>query len=466
MTILSAPTQVGLSICRAAIFSALVTAAAAAQTHAQCDCVGALPESCKVLKASYPAIFVGTVLETQPKFRFRVSEKIKGVTTDTFELDHVPCRGIEFQLGKQYLVFAEPLTLSDGTVLMYAYECGHTTEVKYAQAILEQLHAEKNGQRNASLYGMLWRTACCYGPTGDAYDRPLPGVTIKLQSDRKSFEATTDELGTYHFGRLPADSYDISVTGLPPGLTLSRPFGQSYNTVNLSLDFPAHTCFEHDLSAVPSASISGLVSDPDGVPLKFARVYLQRVDEPVSTAKGSADQGNGQPFTFDSVTPGDYVLVFNPMDSPDPAAPFHRTFYPSAPDFEHAMVIYLQEGQQFSNADIHLTSRLPPSRKFVLRVEWNGRNPNDFSPVAITLQSTKSDSPYVEEVSNRFYSVSIFLDATYTFQAKANCKDSRGKVESDPVTIDGSNASLAYASLPLHGDTCAPQLPHPDPLSQ
>ena len=422
-----------------------------------------------MLKDSSPAIFVGTVLETQPRFRFRVSEKIKGVTTDTIELDHVPCTGIEFQLGKQYLVFAEPLTLADGIVLMYAHGCGHTTELKYAQAILEQLRAEKNGRRNASLYGMLWRTACCLGLSHDAYDRPLAGVTIRLQSDRKSFAATTDERGAYHFDRLPADSYDISASSLPPGLSLSLPFSQSYNVVHLSLDLLAHTCFDHDLSAVPTASISGLVTGPDGIAPKFASVYLQRVDQPVSKATGSADQVNGEPFTFESVTPGDYVLVYNPTDSPDPDAPFHRTFYPAAPDF----VIHLQEGQRFSNADIHLgqqfpdvevhpPSRFPPSRKSILRVEWTGRNPSDFSPVVVTVQSTKSDSPYVEEVSYRFYSVSIFLDARTPHTPFRPKQTARTVVGMRKVTLSPSMAPTPH--LPTYrsrstSDTCAPQWP-------
>jgi len=86
-------------------------------TQGQCaDCVGTFPESCKLLKAPH-IVFVGTVLETEPKYRFWVSEKLKGVTTKFFELDQVPC-GVRFAVGKQYLVFADSQRLYGGAKIL------------------------------------------------------------------------------------------------------------------------------------------------------------------------------------------------------------------------------------------------------------------------------------------------------------------------------------------------------------
>jgi len=66
-----------------------------------------------------------------------------------------------------------------------------------------------------------------------------------------------------------------------------------------------------------------------------------------------------KPFEFYHLPAGDYVLVFNRQNREEPDAPFRRTFFPDAPDRESAVVIHLAEGQQISNADIHVLAASP-----------------------------------------------------------------------------------------------------------
>jgi hypothetical protein len=67
-----------------------------------------------VLLKEARAVFVGSILEEPPKYRFRVDENIKGVKGDSFEVEAVPF-GAHFEVGKQYLVFLDyVLPLDDG----------------------------------------------------------------------------------------------------------------------------------------------------------------------------------------------------------------------------------------------------------------------------------------------------------------------------------------------------------------
>ena len=176
---------------------ALVLLALGATCTVAQDCVPA-PGPSSLLKDSQ-TVFVGTVTgENNGTYRFHITEAFKGVAGDTFEVEPVPDMGFaDFETGKQYLVFAYTFALKDGTKYHLARGCGLTREIKYAQAALEQLRAEKNGARVASVYGMLLRTFPETLRWDGSFERGLPGVAIHLQSGSKSYEVRTDEYGVY-----------------------------------------------------------------------------------------------------------------------------------------------------------------------------------------------------------------------------------------------------------------------------
>jgi hypothetical protein len=198
-----------------------------------------VPGPCTLLN-HVRAVFVGTVTEERPQgqYRFRVDEKFKGVKGDYFDVEWRP-KGVNFQVGKQYLVFVVVWPFDDGKHLVAA-PWGQTRELKYAQAVLEQLRAEKNGKRNASVYGTLLQAP---DPLADDDNvRPLAGVAVRLQSKEKSFETTTDERGAYAFERLPGATYRFSAD-LSPNLQLElvKPF-----------ELPRGTCYQNDITIVPA----------------------------------------------------------------------------------------------------------------------------------------------------------------------------------------------------------------------
>jgi hypothetical protein len=101
----------------------------------------AIPCSCTLLKDTR-AVFVGSRTEETPRYRFHVDEKIKGVTSDYFDLEPYPISG-HFEIGKEYLAFADVVPLEDGEHFFATQECGPTANLKYAHAVLQQVRAEK-----------------------------------------------------------------------------------------------------------------------------------------------------------------------------------------------------------------------------------------------------------------------------------------------------------------------------------
>jgi hypothetical protein len=163
------------------------------------------------------AIFVGTLIEGEghsSRHRFRVTEVFKGVKGNYIDLEE-SIWGPDFKLGAQYLVFASPCWWegAGGKSLTTYGPCCPTRSLDVRLADVEQLRAEKNRQRMASVYGMLWDRS-----RREGY-RPLTGVIVRLQSPSETFEAKTDDRGVYSFRWLPPGRYQLSAD-LPAGLAV------------------------------------------------------------------------------------------------------------------------------------------------------------------------------------------------------------------------------------------------------
>lgn len=210
------------------------------------------------------AIFAGTVTQhLDSGTRFRITEAFKGVKgeyVDVAEFEN------HFEDGEQYLVFANRCDVPGERRCLYTSLCSDTRLLKYAQAVVEQLRAEKSGRRVASLYGMLWRSSAY-----EDYARPLANVTVKLLDGKKSFETRTDERGVYAFQRLPKGTYAVSAD-LPPNLALGR---WILKDPVPPLDLPQRSSFQYDIYAFPTGRISGKVIGADGQPLRSTSAAVQ-----------------------------------------------------------------------------------------------------------------------------------------------------------------------------------------------
>jgi len=188
------------------------------------------------------AVFIGTVMEESPKwhYHFRVEERFKGAKEQYFDVEGIPGPMFvdKFKVGELYLVFAAewPAGSKDERVVVAQWP---TRELKYAHALIDQLRAEKNGKRNASLYGTLLQTLGTHG--SDVEVRPVVGAVVRAQAKGKPFETRTDERGVYAFERLPGGTFRLS-TDLPPHLKLS--LSERLD----DLELPRHSCYEYDIN--------------------------------------------------------------------------------------------------------------------------------------------------------------------------------------------------------------------------
>jgi hypothetical protein len=425
--------------------------AQASLAHAQ-DCAPPSPGPRSLFKYS-EVIFAGTLEnETADAYEFRVAEAFKGTIAPNFDLLRVgPPLSKSLEKGEQYLVFASSISLDDGRHY-FAPGCGFTERLKYAQAIVKQLRAEKNGRRVASVYGMLRQTTDYISSYWDeTFDRPLPGITIKLKSNQKIFQAKTDENGVFTFDNLPPGRYEPSAD-LPPGLILG---GEFFEDPPAAFELPRRSSFDFELTALSTGLIRGHVVGPDGKPLRDTSVELYRPDDFSLEKNGVlAHQNDSKPFEIRHLPPGDYILVFNRRNNASPDDPFARTFYPNAADVQGTQAIHVASGQQISGTDIHV-SNPTSTRPITVTIRWGSLNPTSYDSPIVIVETSAGGTPYPYKLGPDTFSLNLFETARYTIHGQTFCKNLReGEVVTESVTIDGGDSSISSATLTFARQGC------------
>lgn len=416
-------------------------------TRAQ-DCAPPAPGPRSLLKTA-EVIFAGTLETANPNYVFRVTETFKGKAQHRFELLGW---GKPLESGVAYLVFADTIALDDGKHY-YTGVCSPTERLDSAQAMVKQLRAEMHGRRVASVYGMLWQRTDYISAFWDpSLEHPLPGIVVKLQSNKETFQATTDQDGVYAFGELPPGKYQASAD-LPPGLVLADTV---FEDPIPPFELPRRSSYDYELSALPTGRIRGYVVGPDRKPLQSTFVDLYRAGQFAPEKDGVfATQTDGKPFEFIHLPPGDYVLVFDPQNLPSPDAPFARTFYPDAADAQNATSIHLSNGQQILDSDIHVKNPIP-TRRITVQLRWGDNRSADFYRPQLLVAPSGIGSPYPFEVGLDTYTLNLFLDKRYTIQAEAICQmPAKGKVETNAVTVEGRDISTSEVTLTFSGANCS-----------
>jgi len=331
--------------------------------------------------------------------------------------------------------------------------------LRYARALLEQVRAERTGKRDASVYGMLWRTLEP-GLWREDFERPLPNVVVKLQSKGKSFKTTTDEHGVYAFEHLPKGTYQTSAE-LPPNLQVGQ-------TILMGpvppFELPRGMCYENDIDALPTGRIAGTVIGPDGKPVHVASVGLYRADQHrEGEPQMQGYQGPHGPhdeewksFEFDRLAAGDYILVFNYSDQVERDTPFHRTFYPRSSKVQDAQTIHLSDGQQITNADIHV-GNAAAVREITVRIAWSGREPTAWVPVSIVAQGPGTQTWLAKPQRDPFtYTLALWQGVRYSIQATTPCRTAGSReAKTNTVAADGGDSSISEIILTFDKEWCS-----------
>ncbi|MGH9747674.1 MAG: hypothetical protein ACRD59_16385 [Candidatus Acidiferrales bacterium] len=440
-----------------------------------CACSKAPPGMCPGLQKDDVA-FLGTVTSAETlsdanvapatvvvRYHFRINERFAGDDTaevDVFSGGEDGDCAFRFKDGEQYIVF--PNRAEDGR--LFATICNGTRLAAEGRALIPQLRAMRNGDRVASVFGVLRRSNPPMLAPPDDPDDPLPNIKLKLRSKDDRFATSTAGNGVYTFYDVHAGQYQFTAN-LPVRMELTQ---KTLNGPLPTFKIPNGACYEYNVDALPTGRIHGSVRGPDGNPLPNASVELYRAGAYEDSRPGLwGFQGPKGDFEFDHVGPGDYILVFNRMNRKDPNSPFRRSFYPDAPDPASATPIVLKDGQQLLKADVRLKEEDGyPTRQLRVKLKWkDGRPPGE---VYVTAKTEDGENPAARKIEEGIYAFTLLESAKYTISAWEDLDPSRrnnrrgadeaceqpARLDSTAVVVDGADAEAKEITLTLAPPEC------------
>ena len=456
-------------------------ACAAAQA---CTCSDAPPGKCPGLQQG-DVVFLGTVTAIEEisngapdstgrpvdvvasrltRYHFKIDERFSGPdgTEQGSEIDIFSggddgdC-GYRFKQGQQYVVFTEQGT--EGR--LFATICNGTRPASEARALLPQLRAMRNGQRVASVFGILRRADPPFLAPPDDPEEPLANISLKLRSHDDRFETSSNAEGIYSFYDVHAGEYNFTAN-LPVRMELTQ---KSLVGGLPPFKIPNEACYEYDVDALPTGHMRGSVLDEAGKPLALASVELYRAGSYDDSRPGLwGFQGAKGTFDFDHVGPGEYVVVFNRTNRMDPNSPFPRTFYPGVLDAAEARSIKLKDGQQLLKVNIRVKNGYP-TRQLRVQLKWPGVRP--AGNVTVMAKADQGENPAVRKRPDGAYQFILLESASYTISAWEDLTPQRtapradadcvapDRIEAAPATVSGSDAETKQVTLAFASPVCS-----------
>jgi hypothetical protein len=410
---------------------------------------------------------VDIVASRLTRYHFRIDERFAPADApeSTAEIDVFAggddgdC-GYRFKSGQQYVVF----THSSADNRLFATICGGTRTAGEARALLPQLRAMRNGQRVASVFGVLRRSEPPFLALPDDPDEPLPNISLRLRSHDDRFETSSDSDGVYSFYDVHAGTYSFTAR-LPVRMELTR---KSLTGGLPPFKIPNGACYEYDVDALPTGHIRGTVLGPGGKPLPLASVELYRAGTYSDSRPGLwGFQGAEGVFDLDHVGRGDYILVFNRQNLMDPNAPFPRAFYPGVADLSDARPIRIKDGQQLLKVNMQLKDGYP-THLLRVQVRWQGVRPP--GSVTVMAKADQGENPSAQKVGDGLYQFTLIDSANYMISAWQDVTPHRAapgrgeaectlpaRIAAAPVAVSASDADTKEITLTLINPPCGKQ---------
>jgi hypothetical protein len=296
-------------------------------------------------------IFIGEVIEggiqstredpwysESTHVRFRVLERFRGVKADTETLDMqvAPpfgmCSPNPYHLGKRYLVVPGELNgkLFDGI-------CFTGRDVDRAADLVQDVREYFAGSKPAKIEGQaaIGRSGLIDFLLYMGEARPAEGARIIAVQGRRTYSTTADARGRYKLLLPSGGKYTVRA---------EMPLHQAEDPVVIEIKDKGSAVIDFAFSI--NNTISGRVLDPEGHPVRSARVGLIDIDH--EQPKGAhpwlddAYMENHGLFEFKNVPMGRYLLVFNP-EGPQTGSefklPFESTYYPLVSSRADAKII-------------------------------------------------------------------------------------------------------------------------------
>lgn len=376
-------------------------------------------------------VFVGKpvelkIVEGQRLYRFETGEIFKGLNKREIEINNGPVDNMcdyGFTIGENYLIYAFG---NDEKKLYTGNFASRNESLINAQDQIYFLRELLKGKRESQIYGSVVRNDKNFNDI-DAKITPLQNIKIRVEGNKKSFEALTDANGIYHINKIPRGEYTIK-TVLPDVYEnyysseeniLVLKSGRVVTGENITL-FKELSKYERELEA--DYYSQGKISD--GGYTKFSILWNNRLKGkvfdleakelsakaklmPISKPFGDFSEESGFGFGdfFGGITPGKYYLVTE-INAPFSGKDKVRYFYPQTEKPEDAVVIDVKGNDKL---EFNLTIPLA-ERKLEGKVFWS-----DGTPIAGDVRIFLSNEQ--ESGENKFGA--DFLDGTGAFSLSA-----------------------------------------------
>lgn len=340
--------------------------------------------------------------------------------------------GFWFRRGETYLVYA----YGESQDKLYTNICTRTRLVAKAEEDLAFLRNLPRKGTGARIYGEV--AASVNDPDSRHVTlKPLTGITVKIEGERRTYDATTDAEGNYELTGLEPGKYKVRAV-LPDYYYHSDEYSVHEIEVN------DRGCARAGFFAQNDSRITGQVMGPEGRPVPKAMVELIRLERFDAASRMEADRTwadeEGR-FQMSHIPPGRYLLGVNILSLSNRELPYPPAFYPGVAERSQATIINIDWGQKLTDANIQLGTKLI-ARTVKGIVLW----PDGRPAAGVTVYLADPENPdysfngRFETGADGQFVVEGFEGQTYQVQAYGNRLTANGKrgedVYAEPPTVE------------------------------
>jgi hypothetical protein len=293
---------------------------------------------------------IPTLTLPQRTVRLQIGEVLTGVERELKEIEVLTgfgggdC-GYGFEVGVSYIVYA--YKNSDGQLSTGI--CSRTRPLKDADEDLAYMHAVPTAPATGEIRIVQARFNA----------QRISGVRINAEGNGKQYVASTNDAGEAKLSGLTAGEYKVHAD-------LDNHF-----PVDRTVKLHAKGCVEVPIYMALDRRIQGRVLTKDGLPAAGVAVAVRPTQELSGDSVKTDADGRYELRHFES---GGYYLGINLKESPTPAMPYTRWFYPGTDDPARAAVIYFSDEAEIKRYDLMLPDRQSP-RVVEGTVVWPDRRP-------------------------------------------------------------------------------------------
>jgi 5-hydroxyisourate hydrolase-like protein (transthyretin family) len=265
----------------------------------------------------------------------------------------------------------------------------------------------------------------------------MAGITVKIEGERRTYDALTDSDGNYELMGLEPGKYKVRA------VLADYYYEDEYSIREIEVN--DRGCAREDFVAHNDSRIAGRIVDEEGRGVPELNVELIPVNSPDTMQLNGIDEtwtDEAGQYDIDKIAPGRYLLGINITSSPTRKHPYPRTFYPGVTERSQATVINIALGQKLADINIQLSTKLNERRVQGFAVWPDGR---PAANVDIHLEDVNRPGWCVNECGTKTdaqgrFTLQGFEGYTYVVQALAD--KSPGVMKPEPFYGQSSPIKL------------------------